>query len=556
LHSFQDESFWAWAHGVFSPNGQHVLASSAHVSSRVTTIKLFETATGRLVRTFQGHTGGVVSLAFSPDGLRILSASTDTTARVWDAVTGTELARLMRGRDDHGWLTLTPVGFFAGTREGYKLVSVVNRLEVTTVDQVYQSLFSPDLVREALAGDPNGELHQAANVVNLEQVLGSGPAPVVSIKTPAENGKSSADLVNVTISIKDRGKGVGRIEWRVNGVTAAVVKAPSGAGPEYDLKQTIALDPGENAIEVVAYNARNLLASLPAQTTITYDAPVDAAKPKLYVLAIGINNYHDEGWIPPGATKPEYFPALTLAVDDAKSIGEAFEEAGAGFYGEVIVKTAFDEEATSANLDRIVQDISAQIDPRDTFAFFAAAHGYSNGGRFYLVPQDFKGGTDPAALTSRAISQEHLQEWIAGIKARRGVILLDTCESGALTNGYAHSRTDAPASEAAVGRLHEATGRPVLTAAAAGKPAFEGYRGHGVFTWALLDALVHGDSNGDGLIELSELATHVQNTVPKISAEMNGRGTAEVLTLLLGEHRQTAHFGSTGGDFPVVRRLQ
>jgi hypothetical protein len=95
-----------------------------------------------------------------------------------------------------------------------------------------------------------------------------------------------------------------------------------------------------------------------------------------------------------------------------------------------------------------------------------------------------------------------------------------------------------------------------LTAAAAGKPAFEGYRGHGVFTWALLDALVHGDSNGDGLIELSELAAHVQNTVPKISAEMNGRGTAEVLTLLLGAHRQTAHFGSTGGDFPVVRRLQ
>jgi hypothetical protein len=64
-----------------------------------------------------------------------------------------------------------------------------------------------------------------------------------------------------------------------------------------------------------------------------------------------------------------------------------------------------------------------------------------------------------------------------------------------------------------------------LTAAAAGKPAFEGYRGHGGFTWALI--VVQGDTNGDGLIELSELATPVQNTVPKISAEMNGRGIAE-----------------------------
>ena len=72
------------------------------------------------------------------------------------------------------------------------------------------------------------------------------------------------------------------------------------------------------------------------------------------------------------------------------------------------------------------------------------------------------------------------------IEARKAVILLDTCESGALVSGYARSRSDAPASEAALGRLHEATGRPVLTAAAEGNPAFEGYEGHGVFTWALL----------------------------------------------------------------------
>jgi hypothetical protein len=43
----------------------------------------------------------------------------------------------------------------------------------------------------------------------------------------------------------------------------------------------------------------------------------------------------------------------------------------------------------------------------------------------------------------------------------------------------------------------------VLTAAASGNPAFEGYKGHGVFTWALIDALYHGGTNGDGLIELS-----------------------------------------------------
>jgi hypothetical protein len=61
-----------------------------------------------------------------------------------------------------------------------------------------------------------------------------------------------------------------------------------------------------------------------------------------------------------------------------------------------------------------------------------------------------------------------------------------------------------------------------LTAAASGKPAYEGYKGHGVFTFALLDGLHRGDSNGNGLIELSELVTHVQNQVPKFSAELGG----------------------------------
>jgi uncharacterized caspase-like protein len=432
-----------------------------------------------------------------------------------------------------------------------------SRCELTTIEQVHQSLFSPDLVREALAGDPDGEVRRAAEFIALEKVVDSGPAPLVEITSHSSSGKSDADLVTVAAHIKDRGKGIGRIEWRVNGITVGVSNAPAGVGLDYEVKQTLALDPGENAIEVVAYNARNLLASLPAQTKITHDAPANAEKPKLYVLAIGINAYHDEGWTPPRATKREYFPPLKLAVDDARSIGEALKEAGSGFYGQVIVRTAFDEEATAAGLERIVKEISAQINPRDTFVLFAAAHGYSNNGRFYLLPQDYQGGTDPVALTSRAIGQERLQDWIARIKARRGIILLDTCESGALTNGYAHSRIDAPASESAVGRLHEATGRPVLTAAAAGRPAFKGYRGHGVFTSALIDALFHGDTNGDGLIELSELATHVQNTVPKISAEMNGRGIAEVLThVLMKEDRHTAHFGSTGADFALVRRLQ
>jgi WD40 repeat protein len=534
----------------FSPDGKFGLSGSFD-----RTVKLWELSSGRELRSLTGHKNFVNSVAFSPDGRLALSGSDDGTTRIWNLQSGEELAAMLASKTGEQ-LTITPKGFFTASQRDTDMVAIVRGLEATAISQVYQSLYNPDLVREALAGDPDGEVKQAAEVINLGRILDSGPAPEADISQPLDS-KSNVDLVTVVTRVKDRGTGIGRIEFRVNDITAAVRSAPAGPGPLHELKQDLALDPGENAIEVVAYNRGNLLASLPAKATIAYAGPAGSVKPKLYVLAIGINTYNDHGWTPPGTSRTEYFPPLGLAVGDATSFAQEMQRAASGLYSDVRIRTALNAEARSQNLDRIFQDLAAEISPRDTFVLFAAAHGYSYNGRFYLIPQDYQGGPNPEALAGGAIGQDKLQDWIANrIKAKKALILLDTCESGALTNGYAHSRIDAPASETAVGRLHEATGRPVLTAAAAGKPAFEGYRGHGVFTWAVIDALYHGDSNGDGLIELSELVDYVQSAVPKISAELNGKGRTAIAVRGFGDDRQTAHFGATGGDFALVRRLQ
>ncbi len=63
-------------------------------AGRDRTIMIWDVSTGREVRTLHGHSGAVTSVAWSPDGSRLVSGSTDGTVRTWDATSGAEVLRL------------------------------------------------------------------------------------------------------------------------------------------------------------------------------------------------------------------------------------------------------------------------------------------------------------------------------------------------------------------------------------------------------------------------------------------------------------------------------
>ncbi len=73
----------------FSPDGRTVLSGSWDE-----TLKLWDVATGKKLRTFRGHERRVVSVAFSPDGRTALSGCADDTLKLWDVATGKELRTL------------------------------------------------------------------------------------------------------------------------------------------------------------------------------------------------------------------------------------------------------------------------------------------------------------------------------------------------------------------------------------------------------------------------------------------------------------------------------
>jgi WD40 repeat protein/subtilase family serine protease len=93
----------------FSPDGR-LLASASGIDDN--TIKLWRVSDGALVRTLTGHTGWVTSVAFSPDGRLLASASGswdwdgDRTVRLWRVSDGA-LVRTLTGHTD----TVTSVAF-------------------------------------------------------------------------------------------------------------------------------------------------------------------------------------------------------------------------------------------------------------------------------------------------------------------------------------------------------------------------------------------------------------------------------------------------------------
>jgi len=104
---------------VYSPNG-HYLASG----NGDKTIKIWEVATGKHLRTLTGHYGEVYSVVYSPDGRYLASGSRDNTIKIWEVATGKQLRTLTGHSSPVYSVVYSPDGRYLASGSGDKTIKI------------------------------------------------------------------------------------------------------------------------------------------------------------------------------------------------------------------------------------------------------------------------------------------------------------------------------------------------------------------------------------------------------------------------------------------------
>jgi len=171
----------------FSPDGTRVVTAPDD-----TTARIWDAADGHEIAKLEGHAKGVTFAAFSPDGKSIVTTSKDNTARVWDAATGRDIATL-KGHDD----VVTSAAF---SPDGRRVVTASedNSARVWDAgdgrpiailnghgDNVTSAAFSPDGGRVVTASaDRTARIWRAADGVQIATLQGHDAAVTSAAFSP------------------------------------------------------------------------------------------------------------------------------------------------------------------------------------------------------------------------------------------------------------------------------------------------------------------------------------------------------------------------------------
>ncbi len=439
-----------------------------------------------------------------PDGGRLLALGPERALHFLDPGTRQPLARLVLTRT--GWGAVDHRGRFDGTATGFQDLAWRAGALRLPVENLSAQYFEPGLLAKHLTGAPMLTSPQEAITDRLL------PPPVVGltvIGTPDAPGQPLRIEIEAEAG---RAAEIGEIRLFHNGkrVPATALGPREVTGRRVRVSAEVPALAGANLLSAVARGWGDI-DSLPAEVEV---AVAGAAAGRLQVAAVGIDRYAG--------------PALRLnyAAADAKAVADGFERRGRAVFADVETSLLTDLAATrgaiSAALDRL-----GDTAPADAVLLFLAGHARTVGDAWYFLPQELGDLEDLGQIARIGLSGDDLVDAITRIPARRLLLVVDACQSGAVLGAF-----EGFGQRRALQALSRATGIAVIAATRADQLAPEySELGHGLLTYTLLEGLGARQAGrlpadtapADGALTVGELKAYVEGRAPAVAAELDGR---------------------------------
>ena len=188
---------------VYSPDGRYLASGSGD-----DTIKIWEVATGKELRTLTGHSSLVSSVVYSPDGRYLAGGSWDNTIKIWEVATGKEL-RTLNGHSD--WVesvVYSPDGRYLASGDSFgtiKIWQVATGTELRNLTGYYlpvnSVVYSPDGRYLASGGDDKTiKIWEVATGKQLRTLTGHS-SPVFSVAYSPDGRYLASGSYDNTIKI-------------------------------------------------------------------------------------------------------------------------------------------------------------------------------------------------------------------------------------------------------------------------------------------------------------------------------------------------------------------
>lgn len=370
----------------------------------------------QFLKDHPSHLTGITRLRFSPDGSHLYSSSSDGMLKIWNTQNWDHVTLL--SSSDNEWLIYTPDGYFDASPHGGELLAMVTGLNAYGIEQFAARNNRPDLILERMGLGPMEQIsyyqlqyQKRLKKLGLTEALLSGEihVPEAKITKTTLSGKS----LKVEFSLSDDKYSLKRYHIFVNNVPLFGSDEREIYGNTFSGTEIIELTAGRNKIELSVMNE----AGAESYRALTYAEYKGREKRALYYLAFGVSKYKDASL------------DLNYADKDAKDLETVILQMRPA-YDNVYTKTFLNSEATAENIKKAKDFLkTATID--DTVILFLAGHGGYDKGKdpqYYYLPYE----ADQNNLTGTGVVFENIEDLLTGIKPRKKLFLLDTCESGEL----------------------------------------------------------------------------------------------------------------------------